>query len=503
MVNVASALRAIVGADRVRVDEASRALYSHDLFTFDGPLPLAVVTPDSPERVQALVEFARAADLGIHPRGGGLSYSGGYVPMRERSVIVDMGAMGRVLEVDASGGWLSVEAGANWAVVREALEGSGLRTVYRAPISGSVTTVGGALSQVTVDPLDGILALEVVTGAGELVRTGSAAAGLPPFFRHFGPDMVGIFLGDCGAFGIKTAATLALESEPAAAGHASFALESFSDLVAAGIRVSRSGVASRVLGLDPVKSRNAPKVGFREALRTLVAVAEHDAGEALRLAAAGRDFMDGVTWSLHVTVEGSGTAAVAAALAAVRAAVGSGAREIPHLLPLALAARPFSVRGFLGPEGERWIASNGVFSQDRAVAAAIALEDFFAARREAMAAHGVWHSYLIQFPPGYVLLEPSYYWKDSVSPLHLQHLDAESARRFATLPADPAARAFAIALRAELKATLDALGAAHLQIGRGYAYAERLDPAARRTLQALKRTLDPDGVMNPGVLGLD
>jgi hypothetical protein len=45
-------------------------------------------------------------------------------------------------------------------------------------------------------------------------------------------------------------------------------------------------------------------------------------------------------------------------------------------------------------------------------------------------------------------------------------------------------------------------GAASSQIGRTYPYLEALRPEAREWLQMLKRHADPDGLVNPGVLGL-
>ena len=45
------------------------------------------------------------------------------------------------------------------------------------------------------------------------------------------------------------------------------------------------------------------------------------------------------------------------------------------------------------------------------------------------------------------------------------------------------------------------LGAASNQIGRTYEYRQRLEPETRRLLDALKAELDPDSLMNPGVLG--
>jgi len=44
--------------------------------------------------------------------------------------------------------------------------------------------------------------------------------------------------------------------------------------------------------------------------------------------------------------------------------------------------------------------------------------------------------------------------------------------------------------------------AGHFQIGRAYPYQNRLSGPARALLGAIKRELDPKGLMNPGALGL-
>ena len=66
-----------------------------------------------------------------------------------------------------------------------------------------------------------------------LARTGALAQpGGEGFWRHHGPDLTGLFLGDCGAFGIKTELALRLVPERPAA-FASFAFERGSELAAA------------------------------------------------------------------------------------------------------------------------------------------------------------------------------------------------------------------------------------------------------------------------------
>ena len=63
-----------------------------------------------------------------------------------------------------------------------------------------------------------VLNEETVTGTARASSTaengssftflGSAATGAKPFYREYGPDLTGLFLGDCGALGIKSAITL-------------------------------------------------------------------------------------------------------------------------------------------------------------------------------------------------------------------------------------------------------------------------------------------------------
>jgi FAD/FMN-containing dehydrogenase len=58
-------------------------------------------------------------------------------------------------------------------------------------------------------------------------------------------------------------------------------------------------------------------------------------------------------------------------------------------------------------------------------------------------------------------------------------------------------------LKAEVIAIFQSLGAIHLQIARTYPLRARHDPAGWAILTALKRQVDPKGLMNPGALGLD
>src|SRR5689334_3249502 len=82
--------------DRVVSDTATRGYYANDVFWQPGIPPLAVALPESVEEAAQAVRLATDAGLSIVPRGGGMSYSKGYLPDRADSVVVDTRKLNRV-----------------------------------------------------------------------------------------------------------------------------------------------------------------------------------------------------------------------------------------------------------------------------------------------------------------------------------------------------------------------------------------------------------------------
>lgn len=500
----------IVGEDNVIRDPDLLSRYSQDLFFWsDARLAAAVVTPRCAAAVVKLIEWARAREFKLFTRGGGMSCSAGYVPNCGQSLIVDTRHLNRVLGIDEINGFVEVECGVTWEALFAQLSERGLTTVFEAPVSGNVSTVGGALSQGVTGEMNGVLGLEVVTGTGSCIRTGSGGRSdnPTPFFRQFGPDLTGLFCGDAGALGIKTKATLTLRPKAPAQAHASFAFETFAALTQAAAQCGASHQLVRCIGLDPKKSQNAPKVGFRKSIESVAAILgdrpDGRLAEALRIARSGRNFMAGVKWSLHLSAEGINAEVAQAKLDAARESCLSTGAEIANLLPLALASKPFSVRGFLGPKGERWVPVNAVFACGQAVEACQALLSFFSDHRAEMNRLQVWESYLVRGHAGQVAIEPSLYWPDEVSALQLHYLDGQTARQFAKLPPNPQARALVMDLHAKLAECLDGAGAAHVQLGRCHRYKSRMSADTGQLIEAIKGLTDPQNLLNPGSLELN
>ena len=218
-----AALQVALGAEQVLADAASCAYYANDIFWQPGVAPMAIVLPKTRAQAVAAIEVAAAHAAAVIPRGGGMSYTKGYLPESAGAVVVDTRKLNNVIEINVPDRYITVEAGCTWAQVHQALEGTGMSTGYWGPLSGINATVGGALSQNSAffgstlhgTVAESVLGVTVLLADGKVLTTGSGGRiGTKPFTRYAGPDMTGLFLGDSGALGLKLAATLPCRRHP-------------------------------------------------------------------------------------------------------------------------------------------------------------------------------------------------------------------------------------------------------------------------------------------------
>ena len=515
---LAARLADLIGAANVIDDAAERAYYGHDIA---GPAPHPahlVVRPPSVDATVACVAAIAGAGHAITVRGGGHSYSGGYGPTRPGVVILDMSALDRVVEINEADGWVTAEAGCTWRTLHDALAAVGRRTPFFGPLSGIVATVGGAASNNAAffgsarhGPMsESVLGLDVVTADGTLMRLGCIRD--TGFARDFGPNPVGLFLGDCGAFGVKVRVTMKLVPVPAAIRYASFAFESFGAVIDAQTALAGMDAIAESYGFDAGTHENLRRAGFTigEGAAALRDVAQAEGGRAsgmvaaVRTAAGVRRAVGETRNSLHLVIEGASEAATAEAHDAIAACAGRhGGTAIPDTIPRITRSRPFRpLKALLGPDGEAWLPMHGLLPLSRARAGLQAAEDCLAAHADEMQALGIRVARLTTMVGDRLLLEPQFFWPDALSPFHLRAVTEAQRAQFADRPADEEARARVHALRAALVEALAAHGATHYQIGTYYAYLERIDPGQRALVESVKRTLDPQNLMSPGALGL-
>lgn len=508
----------IVGADAIRTDDAALALAASDVH-LTGERPLAVIRPTDAEALAAVVAAATERGVAVLPRGGGLSYTGGYAPPTPRSITIDLSAMNRILHISPEDMVITAEAGVTWKQIHAALKPLGLRLPFIGTFSGAGATVGGGLGHGALffgsarygSAAEIVLGMQVALADGTLLRTGQGGltAARGNFLRTFGPDLTGLFTHDGGMLGIKTEASFRLIEAPAENGYASFAfadIESAADALSA---IARADLAEEVYILDP-SAASATHAGLRTMAKTALSVAR-DAGGPVRaakalagLARGGAGFIPAGHFSLHMTAAGRSTAAVAADLAcARRIAARAGGVPVAPTIPRVARAELFQdLNAVLGASGARWAALNAKVAHSDARALIAAFDAMIAPHRDAMAVHGVSFTRLASALANHCFsFEPVFHWRDSWLPIHFEKVDPAHLASLSEPEPDLEARALVNMLRGKTVDLFREFGAASNQIGRAYPFRPALSAPPEKLLAGIKNLLDPHGMMNPGVLG--
>ena len=224
-------LTALVGAEIVHGDAVALESYSHDATPLFYGLPEVVVTPRSTQEVVEIVKFAASTKTPIIARGAGSNLCAATVPLNG-GIVLSMNKMNKILEVDRAQMLAVVQPGVTNQALDETVAKDGLMFVPD-PGSKNVSTIGGNVAT-SAGGLRGlkygttknyILGLEVVTGTGEVVRTGSRMVK-----DVAGYDLTRLFVGSEGTLGIFTEITTILNPRPRAA---KYGVAYFTDLAAA------------------------------------------------------------------------------------------------------------------------------------------------------------------------------------------------------------------------------------------------------------------------------
>ena len=499
------------GAEVIVTDPGELDYYAHDVAAA-GQALLAVIVPDSAEQLLAVVKELAEAGIPMIPRGGGLSYTDAYLATRPGSVLIDTTRLNRIIEINSEDRYVVAECGVTWAQLFEALEKQGLRTPYFGPLSGLEATLGGALSQGSVflgsglhgSVGDSVLALDVATTAGTVLRTGAAAApATAPFFRYFGPDLTGLFIGDAGSLGIKLRASLRLLDLADHCDYLSWQFAGPEAMFDAMAKLARAGLASECFGFDPLLAEMRMKrASLSEDAGTMAKVVKRQGLLAgAKLAARGRSFLDTRCYSAHAVIEADSKAALVERVRRARQLV-TGAEEIAGSIPRALRGAPFAPpNAMLGPAGERWLPVHGIVPHSAAPACFQALKAMAGGEADCLERHGIRIGYLYATVAAQgTLIEPVFYWPDSHSVYHRRRVDQQHRARIGEPDPNPAARGEVARLRQGMADILRSHGAVHFQLGKFYSYRRGRNPAALALFNAIKRELDPRGLFNPDSL---
>ncbi|MDA0650805.1 MAG: FAD-binding oxidoreductase, partial [Proteobacteria bacterium] len=399
-----------LGAERL-LGEDAKTLFSTDVY--GGEIaPALAVRPQTQEHVADAVRIATTAGWAITQRGGGMSYTGGYLPTQPNTVMLDLSGLNRIVSINEDDLVITVEAGVTWQQIWEALTPRGLRLPFFGTFSGSRATVGGGLSNGALfmgtarygSAADIVVGMEVIDARGRRIQTGQAAFhNGRPGFRQYGPDLTGLFVHDAGALGVKTMASLRMMPMPEAAEYASFAFATQQEATRALSSIGRSGYCEEAYIFDPATTqRSLDPATLMKDIGRLGNVIRSQSNvlkglqEGAKMAMAGRRFVEGEVYTLHCVCAGRSVDGVRDdRRGVVKLALDHSGVEISNTIPKAARANPFEpLNGILGSQGERWAALNSKVPHSDAERLIAATEAAIDPYRERMATCGVTMSFL-------------------------------------------------------------------------------------------------------------
>jgi len=249
-------LRDIVG-DRASASPAERLCYSSDASQVRGT-PDCVVRPLSTAEVSSVVELAAAEGVPVTARGAGTGLAGGAVPLRG-GIVLDLSGMDRIVELDLSNLAVVVEPGVVQARLNERLRPRGF-FFPPDPGSSNFCTIGGLIanngsgmrSVKYGTTRNYVLDLEVVLADGSVVRTGSRT-----LKSAAGYDLTRLFIGSEGTLGIITKAVLRVMPLPKAR---RLVIASFDDAEEAGRAVAKTFASGIVPAACEILDRTTVQV---------------------------------------------------------------------------------------------------------------------------------------------------------------------------------------------------------------------------------------------------
>jgi glycolate oxidase len=239
-------LRAQLPGDRVLTRGDELFVYECDAQTFDRGVPLCLVLPETTDEVCAVVKSCARRGVAFVARGAGTGLSGGAVA--RGSVVVSTSRMDRIFEVDLANRQAWVGPGVVNARLSKAVAASGLHYAPD-PSSQNACTIGGNVAENSGGPHTlkygvtsrHVLALEVVLSDGEVVRLGGGAVDGP------GYDLLSVFVGSEGTFGIATKVLVRLTPLPEGVKTVLAIFDTVRDACFAVTKILRSGVTPAAL----------------------------------------------------------------------------------------------------------------------------------------------------------------------------------------------------------------------------------------------------------------
>ncbi|MDD0840271.1 FAD-linked oxidase C-terminal domain-containing protein [Curvibacter sp. HBC61] len=260
------ALKARFG-DQCSTAQAVREQHGRDESSFEVPPPAAVVFAESTTDVADAVRLASQYDTPVIPFGAGSSLEGHLLAV-QGGISLDVSRMNQVLSINADDLTVTVQPGITRKQLNEEIKATGLFFPIDpgadASIGGMTATRASGTNAVRYGTMrENVLALEVVTASGDVIRTGTRAKK-----SSAGYDLTRLMVGSEGTLGVITEITVRLYPLPEAVSAAICSFPSIEAAVRTTIQTIQLGVPiARVELIDhnTVRMVNAyAKLGLRE-----------------------------------------------------------------------------------------------------------------------------------------------------------------------------------------------------------------------------------------------
>jgi D-lactate dehydrogenase (cytochrome) len=291
-------------AERCSTAGAVREQHGRDESTYPVTPPDAVVFCEATDDVVAVIALAAAHAVPVIPFGIGSSLEGHLLAV-QGGVSIDLSRMNRIVAIHPEDLTVTVQAGVTREQLNREIKDSGLFFPIdpgaNATLGGMAATRASGTNAVRYGTMkENVLGLQVVTAAGEVIRTGTRARK-----SSAGYDLTRLFVGSEGTLGVMTEVTLKLYPLPEAVCAAICHFPSIDAAVRTTIQVIQMGVpiarcelldAHAIRGVNKhshLSLREAPMLlmefhgsptGVQEQAQTVQEIASEFGGEAFEWA---------------------------------------------------------------------------------------------------------------------------------------------------------------------------------------------------------------------------